>query len=156
THFLFCLTFLAGLVLTFENILAGLPSFHLAGLTFLPLLLASIRGALRVVAVADLLSAYRSQVNSQSWIYITGGFFHAFPFPHQFFSSVVFASDSLARHSLRADLASGNARTYPNVGLSAIRHFLKLQSGISCNFFRRRAIPTAVSALCGKSLHTNA
>ncbi|HJZ66167.1 MAG TPA: glycosyltransferase [Candidatus Acidoferrum sp.] len=88
THFLFCLTFLAGLVLTFENILAGLPSFHLAGLTFLPLLLASIRGALRVVAVADLLSAYRSQVNSQSWIYITGGVFMPFLYLINFFSSL--------------------------------------------------------------------
>src|SRR5262249_60826329 len=89
THFLFCLTFLAGLVLTFENILAGLPSFHLAGLTFLPLLLASIRGALRVVAVADLLSAYRSQVNSQSCIYITVCVFLPFLFLIHFFSSLV-------------------------------------------------------------------
>jgi len=87
-HFLFCLTFLLGLVLTLGDILAGLPSLPLAGLTFLPLLLASIRGALRVVAVADLLSGYRSQINSQSWIYITIGVLMPFFYLLNFFSSL--------------------------------------------------------------------
>jgi ceramide glucosyltransferase len=88
THFLFCLTFLFGLVLTLGDVLAGRPSLPLAGLTFLPLLLASIRGALRVVAVADLLSGYRSQVNAQSWIYITIGVFTPFLYLINFFSSL--------------------------------------------------------------------
>src|SRR5215475_2376851 len=49
THFLFCFTFILGLVLTMGDVIATRPSLPLAGLTFLPLLLASIRGALRVV-----------------------------------------------------------------------------------------------------------
>jgi cellulose synthase/poly-beta-1,6-N-acetylglucosamine synthase-like glycosyltransferase len=88
THVLFCLTFLLGLALTFGDILAGLPSLPLAGLTFLPLLLASIRGALRVVAVADLLPAYRPQINSQSWIYITIGVLIPFLYLSNFLSSI--------------------------------------------------------------------
>ena len=104
THFLFCLTFLLGLVLTFGNILAGLPSFQLAGLTFLPLLLASIRGALRVTAVADLLSGYRSQVNSQSWIHITIGVFMPFLYLIGFFSSLL--SRQIRWRGIRYELIS--------------------------------------------------
>jgi len=88
THVLFCLTFILGLTLTLGDVLAGLPSLPLAGLTFLPLLLASIRGALRAVAVADLLPAYRSQVNSQAWIYVSIGVLIPFLYLFNFFSSV--------------------------------------------------------------------
>jgi len=88
THVLFCLTFILGLALTLVDVLAGLPSLPLAGLTFLPLLLASIRGALRAVAVADLLPAYSSQVNSQAWIYVSIGVLIPFLYVFNFFSSV--------------------------------------------------------------------
>ena len=88
THVLFCLTFVLGITLTFGDVLAGLPSLPLAGLTFLPLLLASIRGALRIVAVADLLPAYRSQVNSQAWIYVTIGVLIPFLYFFNFCSSL--------------------------------------------------------------------
>jgi hypothetical protein len=104
THFLFCLTFFLGLLLTVRDILAGLPSFQLAGLTFLPLLLASIRGAIRVVGVADLLSAYRSQINSQSWIYITIGVFMPFLYLINFFSSLF--SRQIRWRGIRYELVS--------------------------------------------------
>jgi hypothetical protein len=60
----------------------------LAGLTFLPLLLASIRGALRVVAIADLLPAHRSKINAQSWVYVTIGVLIPFLYALNFISSV--------------------------------------------------------------------
>ena len=88
THVLFCLTFILGLTLTFGDVIAGRPSLPLAGLTFFPLLLASIRGALRVVAVGDLLPAYRSQINSQAWIYVTIGVLIPFLYLLNFFSSL--------------------------------------------------------------------
>lgn len=89
THALFCLTFVLGFTLTLGDLISGLPSMHLAGLTFLPLLLASMRSALRIVAVAELLPAYKSQINSQSWIYITIGVFIPFLYLWNFFSSLI-------------------------------------------------------------------
>lgn len=93
-HVLFCLTFLLGLSLTFGNLIATRQALPLAGLTFLPLLLASLRGALRVVAVADLLPAYRSQINSQAWIYVTIGvlipFLYLFNFSSSLFSRKIY------------------------------------------------------------------
>jgi cellulose synthase/poly-beta-1,6-N-acetylglucosamine synthase-like glycosyltransferase len=89
THFLFCLTFLLGLVLTLADLIATRPSLQFAFLTSLLLLLASLRGAFRVIAVADLLPAYRSQINSQAWIYVTVGVFIPFLYLANFFTSLV-------------------------------------------------------------------
>ena len=88
THVLFCLTILLGLTLTLGDVFSSRPSVPLAGLTFLPLLLASIRGALRVVAVADLLPAYRSQINAQSWVYVTIAALIPFLYALNFISSI--------------------------------------------------------------------
>ena len=73
THVLFSFTILLGVWVTLEKLIATLPSLGLAALTFLPLLLAAIRGALRTAAVAELLPAYRSQIMAQSWVYILLG-----------------------------------------------------------------------------------
>jgi len=70
THFLYCLTLLLGCLLAFELTLASRPAFHVTTLLVLPVLLAAIRGALRVVGVTEALPAMRSPIMSQSWIYI--------------------------------------------------------------------------------------
>jgi cellulose synthase/poly-beta-1,6-N-acetylglucosamine synthase-like glycosyltransferase len=70
THFLYCLTVVIGVILTLQLILASRPAFHIASLLVLPLLLASIRGALRVLGAIEALPTARSQIVSQSWIYI--------------------------------------------------------------------------------------
>jgi len=70
THFLYCLTLLLGFLLAFELTLASRPALHVTTLLVLPLLLAAIRGALRVVGVTEALPALRSPIMSQSWIYI--------------------------------------------------------------------------------------
>jgi len=70
THLLYCLSFVLGTFLTLVDVLATRPAFHLAALTFLPVLLATIRGALRVVGVSEVLPTYRSQISSQAWIYV--------------------------------------------------------------------------------------
>jgi len=88
THALFCLTFVIGLILTVADLIATRPSLQFAALTFLPLLLASLRSAFRIIAVADLLPAYRSQINAQSWIYITIGVFVPFLYLLNFFRSL--------------------------------------------------------------------
>lgn len=89
THFLFCFTLVLGLTLTLSDLIATRPSLQFAALTFLPLLLAALRSAFRVIAVADLLPAYRSQINAQSWIYVTIGVFIPFLYLVNFFSSLV-------------------------------------------------------------------
>lgn len=73
THVFFSFTILLGVWVTLEKLIATLPALGLAALTFLPLLLAAIRGALRTAAVAELLPAYRSQIMAQSWVYILLG-----------------------------------------------------------------------------------
>ncbi len=88
-HALFCLTFVLGIILTLADLIATRPSLHFAALTFLPLLLASLRAAFRVVAVADLLPGYKSQINAQSWIYITIGVFIPFLYLVNFFNSLI-------------------------------------------------------------------
>jgi ceramide glucosyltransferase len=70
THFLYCLTLVVGLIVAVNLTLASRPAFQVTTLLILPLLLAAIRGALRVVGVTDALPAFRSQIVSQSWIYI--------------------------------------------------------------------------------------
>jgi len=70
THLLYCLSLVLGTLLTLETFLATRPAFPLAALTFLPVLLAMIRGALRAAGVSEVLPAYRAQIASQAWIYV--------------------------------------------------------------------------------------
>jgi cellulose synthase/poly-beta-1,6-N-acetylglucosamine synthase-like glycosyltransferase len=89
THLLFCVTLVLGGLLTFGNILASLPALQLATLTFLPLLLAAIRGALRLIAVTEALTAARSQIMGQTWIYIVLGVFISFLYLVNFAMSLI-------------------------------------------------------------------
>ena len=70
THALYCLTLLLGVLLTLGDLAAGLPAFHHAVLTFLPVLLGMMRSSLRVAAVTDVLPSLRGQIMGQAWIYI--------------------------------------------------------------------------------------
>ncbi len=70
THLLFCFTFLLGLVVIFTLALESRPSADVVTLWFLPLLLASIRGALRIIGATEALPAARAEIMGQSWIYI--------------------------------------------------------------------------------------
>ncbi len=69
THLSYCTTIVFGAMLFLGNLFAGRPAFHLALLTCLPMLLAAIRGALRLAAVSEILSAWRSKLMEQSWIW---------------------------------------------------------------------------------------
>jgi hypothetical protein len=73
THLLFCVTILLGIFTTLKGLLAGHPSMQFAALTFLPLLLAAIRGAIRVTAALEMLQALKSQVQQQAWIHLVLG-----------------------------------------------------------------------------------
>src|SRR5260370_6078067 len=70
THLLYCLTLPLGLEVTMSNFFVALPAFHLAVLTFVPMLLAAIRGGLRVAAAAEILPSSRSRNYGPSLLYI--------------------------------------------------------------------------------------
>jgi len=70
THLLYCLTIILGAYLILTTLLAGRPVFHLMTLTFLPLLLSSIRGALRLTGVAEALPVARAQILGQASVYV--------------------------------------------------------------------------------------
>jgi len=89
THFLFCLTFVLGMTLTVSNLVASLPSLQLAGLTFLPLLLAAIRGGMRVVGVTEVVPAARARILGQAWVYVVLGVFVPFLYILNFLFSLV-------------------------------------------------------------------
>jgi len=70
THLLYCITLLLGVIVTLGNVFQQLPAFHLATLTFLPILLSAIRGALRMIGVTEALPGWRRQISSLGWIYV--------------------------------------------------------------------------------------
>jgi ceramide glucosyltransferase len=88
THFLYCLTLPIGVAVTLTNFLATLPAFHLALLTFVPMLLAAIRGGLRVSAATNVLQSSRTQITGQAWMYIVLGVFVPYLFLLNFLTSL--------------------------------------------------------------------
>ena len=70
THLLYCATLLLGLILIGTNFIEQRPAFHILMLTLLPVLLSSIRSAIRLIGVTEVLSAARPQIMGQAWIYI--------------------------------------------------------------------------------------
>ena len=89
THVLYCLTLILGLSLTLGDLIATLPSFHHAILTFLPVLLGVIRSTLRVAGVTEVLPAARSQIMGQAWAYILLTIFVPFLYVVNFAASLI-------------------------------------------------------------------
>jgi len=89
THLLYCLTLVFGALLILGDLLAQRPAFHLATLTFLPLLLSAIRGSIRVIGVTEVLPSARSQITGQAWIYVLVTVFIPFLYLVNFVNSLV-------------------------------------------------------------------
>jgi ceramide glucosyltransferase len=89
THLLYCLTLVLGTILTLVDFIATRPAFQLAALTFLPILLSMIRGALRAAGVSEVLPIYRSQIGSQAWIYVLLVVFIPFLYVVNFITSLI-------------------------------------------------------------------
>jgi ceramide glucosyltransferase len=70
THLLYCMTLLFGLILILSDFFQQRPYFHIAMLTFLPVVLSSLRSSIRVIGVTECLPAERSLIMGQAWIYI--------------------------------------------------------------------------------------
>ena len=89
THLLYCLTLLLGVALILGDLLEQRPAFHLATLTFLPVLLSSIRGAIRLLGVTEAVPAGRSQIMGQAWIYVLLTVFIPFLYVVNFANSLI-------------------------------------------------------------------
>jgi cellulose synthase/poly-beta-1,6-N-acetylglucosamine synthase-like glycosyltransferase len=104
THVLYCLTLLVGISLTLGDLVATLPAFHHAVLTFFPVLLGMIRSSLRVAGVTEVLPVARSQIMGQAWVYIllTG----LVPFLYVFNFAVSLATRKIRWRSITYELIS--------------------------------------------------
>jgi len=89
TQLLFCATILFGIFLALGNFLAGRPALQIAALAFLPLLLASIRGALRLTAVQEMLPPLKAQIQQESWIHLVIGVWIPYLYAINFAASAV-------------------------------------------------------------------
>lgn len=87
THALYCLTLVLGIICALQLTFASRPAFHVTTLLVLPILLAAIRGALRVIGVTEALPTFRSQIMAQSWIYMLLAVFVPFIYLANFISS---------------------------------------------------------------------
>jgi cellulose synthase/poly-beta-1,6-N-acetylglucosamine synthase-like glycosyltransferase len=88
THLLYCLTLVMGGIVAVKLTVASRPALQVTTLLMVPLLLAAFRGALRVIGATEALPALRSQIMSQSWIYIVLILFVPFLYLVDFFSTV--------------------------------------------------------------------
>jgi ceramide glucosyltransferase len=89
THLLYCMTLLFGAILILSNFFEQRPFFHIATLTFLPLLLSSIRSSIRLIGVTECLPAARSRIMGQAWIYILLPVFIPFLYVINFLNSLL-------------------------------------------------------------------
>jgi cellulose synthase/poly-beta-1,6-N-acetylglucosamine synthase-like glycosyltransferase len=89
TNALYCLTVLLGIILILQDLAAGVPAFHHAMLTFLPVLLAMVRSSIRVAGVTEVLSSQRGQIMGQAWIYILLTIFTPFLYVVNFVTSLI-------------------------------------------------------------------
>lgn len=89
THLLFCMTILLGIGVTLGDSFAGRPAMPLAALTCLPLLLASIRAALRVTVVQEMLPSLKSEIQQQSWIHLLLGIWVPYLYAINFVASAL-------------------------------------------------------------------
>lgn len=89
THLLYCMTLLLGMILILSNFFAQRPAFHIATLTFLPVLLSSIRSSIRLLGVTEAIPAGRSQIMEQAWIYILLTVFIPFLYVVNFANSLI-------------------------------------------------------------------
>jgi cellulose synthase/poly-beta-1,6-N-acetylglucosamine synthase-like glycosyltransferase len=89
THLLFCATILLGLAVTLLSFFTGHPAMQFAALTFLPLLLGALRGAIRVLAVQEVLQPLKAQVQNQAWVHLTLGTAIPFLYALNFIASLL-------------------------------------------------------------------
>jgi ceramide glucosyltransferase len=89
THLLYCITLLFGVILILSDFFEQRPAFHIVMLTFLPVLLSSIRSSLRLIGVTEALPAGRSQIMGQAWIYILLTVFVPFLYVVNFVNSLL-------------------------------------------------------------------
>jgi hypothetical protein len=83
------MTLLLGVIVILSDFFEQRPAFHIATLTFLPVLLSSIRSSIRLIGVTEAVPAARPQIMAQAWIYILLTIFIPFLYIVNFVNSLV-------------------------------------------------------------------
>lgn len=89
THSVYCLTLILGGYLILTTLLEGRPALPLLILTFLPLLLSSMRGGLRLSGVVEVLPAARTQILGRASVYVLLSLFMPFLYLGNFLNSLL-------------------------------------------------------------------
>ncbi|MBZ5528623.1 MAG: glycosyltransferase family 2 protein [Acidobacteriia bacterium] len=88
-NLLYCATLFTGADLFFTKLLGSFPALNVALLGSIPVLLAVIRGVLRVTAVGVILPAWKSKLLDQGWVWTLLAAFVPFLFLCNFLASAV-------------------------------------------------------------------
>jgi hypothetical protein len=68
-HILYCGAILSGVGLYFGNLVSGVPAAHLLLLAMAPAVLSMVRGALRLLALIEIMPERKSQLLADGWIW---------------------------------------------------------------------------------------
>ena len=88
THLMFCLTILLGLGLFVANAILDRSAFHLAVLTFLPVILAAVRAGIRISGAGEALAEQKARILDGGLIATLLGTFISFLYAYNFVHSL--------------------------------------------------------------------
>jgi ceramide glucosyltransferase len=100
----YCAVVLLGLGLWLGNWAVGLPSLQILALILLPVILAAMRGVLRLVAAIDLLPEWRRQLLAYAWAWTLLA--PLVPFVYLYNSLVAAFSRKITWRGIRYELVS--------------------------------------------------
>jgi ceramide glucosyltransferase len=104
THLLYCVALLFGGWLFLRNALTGRPAFHLALLTFLPVILSAVRGAFRIAGVSEALPELKARIQKGAWIWTLLGAFVSFLYAYNSLCSLI--TRTMTWRGIRYELVS--------------------------------------------------
>lgn len=105
-HLSYCVTLIFAIVVVIATMIDGDPWTQLALLTLAIPLLAALKGALRTLAISDLLTEWRGRMQQWSWIYTVLGPIVPFLFAWNFLASLV--TRQIRWRGIRYELVSVN------------------------------------------------
>jgi hypothetical protein len=105
-HVSYSLTMIYAAFLILITIPSGDPWVHLALMAFVVILVAALKGALRTIAVNEMLPEWKAQLNQWSWVWIALAPIVPFLFTWNFVSSLL--TKRIRWRNIRYELVSPN------------------------------------------------
>ena len=103
-HFFYCAAILVGIAAWIVSSMSGLPSMQFLLLSLVPVMFASVRGVLRLVAALELLPDNLEQLVHEGWIWVL--FAPMVPFIYLYNSLVALFTRKITWRGIRYDLIS--------------------------------------------------